>query len=139
MNQIDRGGVPGAIPPLPVFSALDRVNTGAYSKRGRLQSREARARQTLQFSRRERCLSIRIDTSSDLHWILVTVDECDCSAPTVAVERQALNVAAEGESRPPDQLLDIIARRALTRIPTANGSDGHRLITVHNLSVVWPK
>lgn len=79
---------------------------------------------------------IRVDTSSDLRWLLVTVDE---SEPTVAVEREALNNAAQGEARPPDQLLDLIARRALKRIPTANGNNGLRLITVHNLSVVWPK
>ncbi len=83
--------------------------------------------------------SIRVDTSSDLRWILVTVEESEAAQPAVAVEREALNVAAQGESRPPDQVLGLIARRALRRIPTANGRDGLRLITVHNLSVVWPK
>lgn len=84
-------------------------------------------------------LPIRVDTSTDLRWVLVTVDESEASSATVAVEREALNAAAQGEARSPDQLLDLIARRALKRIPTANGQDGLRLITIHNLSVVWPK
>jgi hypothetical protein len=82
--------------------------------------------------------AIRVDTSSDLRWILITIDDNDPATPTVAVEREALNAAAQEEARSPDQVLGLIARRALARIPTANGTNGLRLITIHNLSAVWP-
>ncbi len=85
-------------------------------------------------------LSIRVDITPDLRWILVTVEEAGPTPDsTVKVEREALNVAAKDTSDEPDKVLGLIARRALRRIPTANGDDGLRLITVHNLSVVWPK
>ena len=84
-------------------------------------------------------LSIRVDITPDLRWILVTVDETEPTPATVKVEREALNVAAKDTSDEPDKVLGLIARRALRRIPTANGDDGLRLITVHNLGVVWPK
>lgn len=89
-------------------------------------------------------MAIRVDTTSDVRWILVTVDQDDRSRPigpmTVAIERKALDLIEAEEPAPTaTALLDLIARRAARRLPVANGPDGLRLITTYNLSVVWPK
>ena len=88
-------------------------------------------------------LAIRVDASSDTRWIQVVVQNSHSpetsSETVVAIDRDALEGVLHEDPRPPEILLDIIAERAVRRMPVANGKDGMRLITTYNLSLVWPK
>lgn len=57
----------------------------------------------------------------------------------VQINRAVLNLIMQEDPRPPELILDLIARRAFKRMPVPNGEDGSRLITPHNLELVWPK
>lgn len=89
-------------------------------------------------------MAIRVDTTSDVRWILVTIEQEDRTRSdgpvTVAIERRVLDlVEAEQPGQPAAGLLDLLARRAARRLPLPNGPDGLRLITTYNLGLVWPK
>ncbi|MBX5466123.1 MAG: hypothetical protein K6U14_01330 [Firmicutes bacterium] len=58
---------------------------------------------------------------------------------TVAIERDALRRVLEEDPRPPELLLDLLAERAVRRMPLPNGEGNLRVITPHNLALVWPK
>ncbi len=57
----------------------------------------------------------------------------------VQIDREVLNVIMQEDPRPPELILEIIGQRAVKRMPVPNGEDGTRLITPHNLELVWPK
>ncbi len=61
------------------------------------------------------------------------------SETIIAIDRDALEGILHEDPRPPEIVLDLIAGRAVKRMPVANGKDGIRLITSYNLSLVWPK
>lgn len=73
-------------------------------------------------------------------WIYFTVASANASGETaaIAVDRSALDQVMQDDPRPPEILLRVIGERATRRMPVANGSDGTRLITPYNLSLVWP-
>ncbi|MDA8192870.1 MAG: hypothetical protein M0Z53_02555 [Thermaerobacter sp.] len=56
----------------------------------------------------------------------------------VGIARDALQQIMLNDPRPPEILLPLIAERAIRRMPVPNGTDGQRLITAYNLSLVWP-
>lgn len=76
-------------------------------------------------------------------WIVVSVPSPAAAvhAPSriVAVDRQALARIMANDPRPPEFVLRLVAERAVRRMPVPNGTDGQRLITVHNLTLVWPE
>lgn len=87
-------------------------------------------------------MAITVDASSDVRWIRVVVP--DSSHPeepstTIAIDREALDEIFQEDPRPPEVLLDLIAQRAIKRMPVANTADGARLITPYNIALVWPK
>jgi len=63
----------------------------------------------------------------------------DEDSAVVAVHREALESVLEEDPRPPEIILNLLCERALRRMPIPNSSDGVRLITEYNLSLVWPK
>ncbi|MHB1612274.1 MAG: hypothetical protein ACYCT0_11370 [Sulfobacillus sp.] len=88
-------------------------------------------------------MAIRVDASSDTRWIRITVHDSanpeNTANAIVAIDRDALEEILQADPRPPEVLLDLIAERAVRRMPVANGDDGIRLITSYNVSLVWPK
>lgn len=73
--------------------------------------------------------------------ITVSPDDphADGGPVTVAVERDALSRVLQEDPRPPELLLQLIAERAARRMPVPNEGDALRVITPHNLALVWPK
>ncbi len=86
-------------------------------------------------------MAIRVDVSADTQWLKVAVQEEKAAATEqwVQINRAVLNLIMQEDPRPPELILDLIARRAFKRMPVPNGEDGSRLITPHNLELVWPK
>lgn len=87
-------------------------------------------------------MAITVDASSDIRWIRVVVpDSTHPEQPntTIAIDREALDEIFQEDPRPPEVLLDLIAQRAVKRMPVANTPDGSRLITPYNIALVWPK
>lgn len=81
-----------------------------------------------------------LPTPPDANWITVRTTPGDQSGDTsVAIDRQALKAVMRDDPRPPEVILHLICERALKRMPMANGPEGLRLITPHNLGLVWPK
>ncbi len=81
------------------------------------------------------------DGSSGPKWLSVPVrdDRAPSKQHRVQIDRDVLNSIMEEDPRPPELLLDLIARRAVKRMPVPNGNEGERVITPHNLELVWPK
>lgn len=86
-------------------------------------------------------MAIRVDVSADTQWLKVAVQDEKAAATEqwVQINRAVLNLIMQEDPRPPELILDLIARRAFKRMPVPNGEDGSRLITPHNLELVWPK
>lgn len=74
---------------------------------------------------------------SESEFILVTVAP-DSNPARVAVAREALSEVMQEDPRPPELLLELMAQRAVRRMPLPNDHDIRR-ITTFNLSLVWPK
>jgi len=83
-------------------------------------------------------VTIRVESSPDTEWVSITVQDRDREPATVAINRAALEAVVAEDPRPPELLLDLLARRAIKRMPVPNGGDV-RLITHYNLSLVWPE
>lgn len=87
-------------------------------------------------------MAIRFDLTSDEQWVIVSVNEDPFSTNkkplVIGIEREAFDAILRDDPRPPEILLDLIAQRAIRRMPVPNSPDGRRLITPYNLSVVWP-
>lgn len=85
-------------------------------------------------------VAIRFDTSLDTEFIEIHVEKQGTHPELIIVlDRQAFNSILQDDPRPPEVLLDLIAQRALKRMPVPNGDDNRRLITSYNLSLVWPR
>lgn len=85
-------------------------------------------------------MTIKVEPSTtDADWIVVTVDHGEPSPAQVSIDREALKTIMREDPRPPELLLDLLCERVIKRMPLANGPHGARLITAHNLSLVWPK
>lgn len=74
-------------------------------------------------------------SAADAEWITVAVN----TDAVVAINREALQSILESDPRPPDLILNLLGKRAVKRMPVPNSTDGMRLITTYNLSLVWPK
>lgn len=84
-------------------------------------------------------MTIRVQSAvSDSQWIRVNVEDLKHTHVTVAIDRSALESVIQTDPRPPEIILDVLCERAIKRMPVPNGADGVRLITPHNLSLVWP-
>ncbi|CAB1130186.1 conserved protein of unknown function [Candidatus Hydrogenisulfobacillus filiaventi] len=99
-------------------------------------------------------MAIRIDQHSDRSWVYLRLTAEDEPAPVwdpaapqaagpdpaavIAVQREAMERIAAEDPRPPEVLWPLLARRAVRRMPVPNGDNGVRVITTHNLSLVWP-
>ncbi len=89
-------------------------------------------------------VALRVNGSDGPHgpkWLSVPVhdDRAPSKQHRVQIDRDVLNSIMEEDPRPPELLLDLIARRAVKRMPVPNGDEGDRVITPHNLELVWPK
>lgn len=85
-------------------------------------------------------VAIRVQpTATDAEWIIVNVEQTDGKGAVVSVNRDALQDIIQNDPRPPEIILSILCERALRRMPVPNSSDGARLITPYNVSLVWPK
>lgn len=84
-------------------------------------------------------MAIRVQSAaSDTQWIRVNVEGVKQDGAMVAIDRKALESIIQNDPRPPEIILDVLCERVIKRMPVPNGADGVRLITPHNLSLVWP-
>jgi hypothetical protein len=85
-------------------------------------------------------VAIRVGASTDAQWLCIPVQ--DERSPKqenrVQIDREVLNLIMQEDPRPPELILDLIVHRAVRRMPVPNGEDGMRMITPHNLELVWP-
>lgn len=65
-------------------------------------------------------------------------DETPEGTVVVAIERSVLDDILQTLPWSPDRALQELARRAVQRLPCPNGPHGERVITRHNLEVIWP-
>ncbi|OLZ11690.1 hypothetical protein [Sulfobacillus thermosulfidooxidans] len=86
-------------------------------------------------------MALRVDKSQGSQWLSVPVpdDKQPRKQHRVQIDREVLNLIMQEDPRPPELILDLIARRAVKRMPVPNSEEGDRLITRHNLELVWPK
>jgi Uma2 family endonuclease len=85
-------------------------------------------------------VAIRVQSAAtDTQWIRVHVEGVTPDSAMVAIDRKALESIIQHDPRPPEIILDVLCERAVKRMPIPNGPDGARLITPHNLSLVWPR
>ncbi|AUW95097.1 hypothetical protein BXT84_15000 [Sulfobacillus thermotolerans] len=85
-------------------------------------------------------MAIRVNVSADTQWLRVAVQDPNSGQEHwVQIDRAALNLIMQEDPRPPEIILDVVAERAMKRMPVANSEDGARVITPHNLELVWPK
>jgi len=85
-------------------------------------------------------VTIKVQPSSaDTEWITVTVNKTDREDIIVTINREALQAVMQSDPRPPELLLNLLCDRAVKRMPIPNSKDDVRLITMYNLSLVWPK
>ncbi len=86
-------------------------------------------------------VALRVDKSNGPQWLSVPVsdDRTPKTQHLVQIDRDVLNLIMEEDPRPPEIILDLIARRALKRMPVPNTDEGDRIITPHNIELVWPK
>ncbi|PSR23050.1 MAG: hypothetical protein C7B45_04560 [Sulfobacillus acidophilus] len=85
-------------------------------------------------------LAIRVQSATtDASWVRINVEGVDPENAVVAIDRKALESIMQHDPRPPEIILDVLCERAVKRMPIPNGPDGARLITSHNLSLVWPQ